>query len=277
MSLEALPYTVLILLAELSVGGMAVLLGLDMRGLVAKSYLKLSAAIVLIGAGLTLLTAFGVDAVDDIDGYPVEASLVNPVRFSFLAFLILLLPYTYFVWREDRPMSARSGLVAALVGIGALFLMAYAFSDPTWGFAAPMLSLLVGSLSVGAVTLAMLLGHWYLVTPRLPSKPLEEITLFLLIVLLVQAGLMILNIALPVREVPQSENALGTTLTQSPAFWLRVAVGLVFPLALAYMAWQSTLVKAMTSATGLLYVAVGAIFAGEVLARGLLFVTAVPV
>lgn len=277
MSLEALPYTVLILLAELSVGGMIVLFGLDMRGLVAKSFLKLSAIIVLVGAGLTLLTAIGVDAVDDVDGYPLEGSLVGPLRVSFLVFLLAVLPYAFFVWREDRTRSMRTGLVAALVGLGALFFMAYVFSEPTWGFAAPMMSLLVGSLSVGAVTLAMLLGHWYLVTPRLPGRPLEEITLFLLIVLLVQSGLMILNLALPVREVPASESGLGTTLTQSPAFWLRVAVGLLFPLALAYMAWQSSLTKAMTSATGLLYVAVGAVLAGEVLARGLLFVTAVPV
>ncbi len=277
MSLEALPYTVLILLAELSVGGMIVLFGLEMRGLVAKSFLKLSAIIVLIGAGLTLLTALGVDAVDDVDGYPLEGSLVGPLRVSFLVFLLAVLPYAFFVWRENRTRSMTTGLAAALVGLGALFFMAYVFSEPTWGFAAPMMSLLVGSLSVGAVMLAMLLGYWYLVTPRLPGRPLEEITLFLLVVLLVQSGLMILNLALPVREVPASESGLGTTLTQSPAFWLRVAVGLPFPLALAYMAWQSSLTKAMTSPTGLLCIAVGAVLAGEVLARGLLFVTAVPV
>ena len=51
----------------------------------------------------------------------------------------------------------------------------------------------------------------------------------------------------------------------------------LFPLALAYMAWQSSLVRAMMSATGLLYIAVGAVFVGELLGRGLLFVTAAPV
>jgi hypothetical protein len=43
------------------------------------------------------------------------------------------------------------------------------------------------------------------------------------------------------------------------------------------MAWQSSVVRAMMSAAGLLYIALGAVLAGEVLARGLLFVTAVPV
>ena len=43
------------------------------------------------------------------------------------------------------------------------------------------------------------------------------------------------------------------------------------------MAWRSSLEYSMMSATGLLYIAVGAVFVGEVLARGLLFVTGAPV
>jgi hypothetical protein len=66
-------------------------------------------------------------------------------------------------------------------------------------------------------------------------------------------------------------------LAGNPAFWLRIGVGLVFPVVLTYMAWQSSIVRAMMSAKGLLYIAPGAVLADEVLARGLLFVTAVPV
>jgi hypothetical protein len=43
------------------------------------------------------------------------------------------------------------------------------------------------------------------------------------------------------------------------------------------MALQSSLERAMMSATGLLYIAVGAVLAGEALGRGLLFVTGAPV
>jgi hypothetical protein len=77
--------------------------------------------------------------------------------------------------------------------------------------------------------------------------------------------------------VPESTALLAGSLGSNPAFWLRVGVGLLFPLALAYMAWQSSNEHAMMSATGLLYIAVGAVLVGEVLARGLLFVTAAPV
>jgi hypothetical protein len=47
----------------------------------------------------------------------------------------------------------------------------------------------------------------------------------------------------------------------------------VFPAALAFMAYVSSKERAMMSATGLLYIAVGALLAGEALGRGLLFVT----
>jgi hypothetical protein len=80
------------------------------------------------------------------------------------------------------------------------------------------------------------------------------------------------------RGPPQGTKAARSLAPRrKPAFWLRIGVGLVFPVVLTYMAWQSSIVRAMMSATGLLYIALEAVLAGEVLARGLLFVTAVPV
>jgi hypothetical protein len=89
--------------------------------------------------------------------------------------------------------------------------------------------------------------------------------------------LVIVNAVIPVREVPESTAVLAGSLGSNPAFWLRVGVGLLFPLALSFMAWRSSTEDSMMSATGLLYIAVGAVFVGEVLARGLLFVTGAPV
>jgi hypothetical protein len=56
----------------------------------------------------------------------------------------------------------------------------------------------------------------------------------------------------------------------------------MFPAALGYMSYVSSRgypanENAMMSATGLLYIAVGAVLVGEVLARGLMFLTGVPV
>ena len=276
MNLDALPHTVLLILAEFSVGSLIALLIADARGMVAASFVKLSAAVVVIGAALTVLAAFNTSGAV-LEGYRLEQGLFGPVRGVLVAFLALTVPYAWFALREQRHRSLPMGALAATAGVVGLSLLAYQVSPPTWSFAGALLSLLVGALALGLVNEAMILGHWYLVSPKLPGQPLQELTFLLLAVLALQAPLLILNAAVPAREVPESAALLAGSLTSNPAFWLRVGVGLVFPLALAYMAWRSSLERAMMSATGLLYIAVGAVFVGELLARGLLFVTGAPV
>ena len=276
MNLDALPYTVLLILAEFSVGSLIAVLIADARGMVAASFVKLSAVIVVVGAALALLAAVNVtDA--DLESYRLADGLFGPVRGALVAFLALTLPYAWFALRERRRFSLPAGGLAAVAGLVSLGLLAYQVSPPTWGFVGVLLSVLVGTLVLGLASEAMILGHWYLVSPKLPGRPLQEMTFLLLVILAVQGVLLIVNASIPAREVPESTALLAGGLGSNPAFWLRVGVGLLFPLALAYMAWQSSRERAMMSATGLLYIAVGAVFVGELLARGILFVTAAPV
>jgi hypothetical protein len=53
--------------------------------------------------------------------------------------------------------------------------------------------------------------------------------------------------------------------------WLRLLIGLVFPLIVSWAALQTARTRSMESATGLLYIDVGAIAAGTILAAGLYF------
>ena len=53
--------------------------------------------------------------------------------------------------------------------------------------------------------------------------------------------------------------------------WLRLLVGLVFPLIVSWAAVQTARTRSMESATGLLYINVGTIAAGTILAAGLYF------
>ncbi len=276
MELEALPYTLLIILAEFSVGSLIAVLVADARGMVVQSFVKLSAGFVVIGAGLTLLASFGVSG-STFGNYRVDDGLYTPVRVLCVAFLAASLPYVLLVYQGQRELSLRAGAAAVGVGMVLLGLIAYQISPPTWGFVGVLLSLLTGALVLGFVNESMVLGHWYLVSPKLPGKPLQELTFLLLVAVALQVALVILNAAIPVRDAPGSSAVLAGSLGSNPAFWLRVGVGLVFPLALAYMAWQSSKENAMMSATGLLYIAVGAVLVGELLARGILFVTGAPV
>ena len=276
MSLDALPYTTLLILAEFSVGSLIAALVADARGMVAPGFVKLSAALVASGAGLTLLTAANVSEAG-LEGYQLQDGLTTPVRAVLSVFLALAIVYLFLALSGRRQRSLQCGVLTAATGLAALGLLAYQISPPTWGLPGTLLSLLLGALALGLVNEAMVLGHWYLVQPKLPGRPLQELTFLLFAVLAVQVVLVIINAAVPAREVPESTAIIAGSLGSNPAFWLRVGVGLVFPVALAYMAWQSSIEHAMMSATGLLYIAVGAVFVGEVLARGLLFVTGSPV
>ncbi len=276
MNLDALPQTVLLILTEFSAGCLIAVLIADVRGMVVASFVKLSAVIVVLGAALALLASFNVSTAD-LDGYRLADGLLVPIRGALTVFLLLALVHGFVVLSGSRSTGIALGCLTAIAGLVALGLLAYQVSPPAWSLAGTLSSLLVGALALGLVTEAMVLGHWYLVSPRLPGRPLQELTFLLLAVLCLQGLLLILSAAVPAREVPQSTALLAGSLSSNPAFWLRVGVGLLFPIALAYMAWQSSNEHAMMSATGLLYIAVGAVFVGEVLARGLLFVTAAPV
>ena len=52
---------------------------------------------------------------------------------------------------------------------------------------------------------------------------------------------------------------------------MRLIIGLVFPLVVSYAAVRTARTRSMESATGLLYINVGTIAAGTILAAGLYF------
>lgn len=273
MNAQALPYTLLILLAEFTVGGLWVLWLADIRGRSAASFLRFGAALVSVSAALTLWTAAAISVSDDVDGYPLDVPYIAPTRAALAALLALSLLYALLLLAGRRRPALAAGAAAAAAGLAALASLAQVFALPTWGYPATLLSLAIGALMVGAVSMGMILGHWYLVTPRLPEQPLREMTGFLLAVMALDAILIALALALPRDAIT---NAVHTPILQNPFFWLRISGGLAFPMLLAYMAYDSSRLRAMQSATGLLYIAMVLVLSGEVLGKGLLFVSAVP-
>lgn len=283
MNLDALPYTSFIVLLEFAVGSLLVCLFADWRGGVAASFVKFSAAMVTVAAMVMLLNSLALDPKSAIGGYRLDDDVLAPVKITALVFLLTTFPYNWYVLKENRRLAMITGAASAIVGLALIAVVAYYVSLPTWGYAGALLSIAAGTLAVGLVVLAMTLGHWYLVTPRLPREPLQELTLLLVAAIALQGVLLVINVIIPARAVPDATAFLGsTTLGANPAFWLRIVIGLLFPAALGYLSFVSSRgypanENAMMSATGLLYIAVGAVLVGEVLARGLLFLTGVPV
>jgi hypothetical protein len=116
----------------------------------------------------------------------------------------------------------------------------------------------------------MVLGHWYLVTPHLPEAPLVRVTRLLGVVVAIQLGLFVAWTALGAG--PSGQPGFGALGGEWAAFvWLRLIVGLAMPLVITWAALQTARTRSMESATGLLYIDVGLIAAGTILAAGLYF------
>jgi hypothetical protein len=159
---------------------------------------------------------------------------------------------------------------ALLAATATLIFGALAWGDGSLGALALLVQLAVVSAAIGGVFAAMILGHWYLVTPKLPEAPLILLARVLLAVVIVQVVLFCAWIA---TGAGPADVAPFSSLTGPWALfvWLRLIIGLIFPLIVCWASVQTARTRSMESATGLLYINVGSIAAGTILAAGLYF------
>jgi hypothetical protein len=191
-----------------------------------------------------------------------------PRRAALAVFLILAAAYTVALARGRRAPA----LAAVAVGSAAATLVfgALAWGGGLFGAVPLLLQLVVLAVATGGVFAAMILGHWYLVTPKLPEGPLILIARALLAVVTLQVVLFAVWVA--TGAGPAGAAPFGVLVGQWALFvWLRLIVGLVFPLIVSWAAVQTARSRSMESATGLLYINVGSIAAGTILAAGLYF------
>lgn len=278
MSVESLPYTLLLLLTQFTTGVALIVLYVQVRGIYEPAFIRVCSWLTVSGAVLTALTAFAIGPSDAAGGYALDADFLSPIRAASIALMLFSVVHWFYLRREDEAFLANAtGATTLGIGVVLLLFLASLVRLPAWSVAGPLLALAAGSVTLGAFSVAMIWGHWYLVNPRLDEKPLNELVLIALGAVVVELLVTALNAAIPVGTPFESNALLAIDLPENPGFWLRVGVGLLFPAALAYMAYVSSRERSMMSATGLLYIAVGAILAGEALGRGLLFVTGAPV
>jgi hypothetical protein len=175
------------------------------------------------------------------------------------------------VARRIRPgVAGPLELLALGAGILTLVGGALAWGGGSLGTLGLLVELTVLTAATGGVFAAMILGHWYLVTPKLPEAPLILLSRALLAVVSVQ---LVLFVAWVGSGAGPAGGAPFGALTGDLALfvWLRLIVGLVFPLIVCWAAVKTAQTRSMESATGLLYINVGTIAAGTILAAGLYF------
>jgi hypothetical protein len=122
---------------------------------------------------------------------------------------------------------------------------------------------LLGSLSsaalLGSALSAMLMGHYYLISPGMSLRPLLRLLDVLGAAVLLR--LCVDGYALWAWKSGHAWSSLrGDALLWLPVRW---GLGLVLPLVLGWMAWESARIRSTQSATGILYVVVIFCFVGE--------------
>lgn len=262
---QALPYVNWILLVSLAVGAFAfVALARELSD-ATRGYLGFTAFSAALLAALALLSDFSLPAPAGLAIVEPPSTLTAARQISLGAFAVLAIVYVIALRRRRRTWPIG---VLALVAAATTLIAAAVGWAPTLPDSLPLLVQL-GTLSAatGGVLAALVLGHWYLVTPRLSERPLVLGARVLTVVVATQIALFV--VWTTVAGGPRQEPFASLTGGPVVFVWLRFAVGLAFPLALAWMAMRTAMTRSMESATGLLYLALAAVTSGTIAAAAL--------
>jgi hypothetical protein len=267
---ESLAFINWTVLTALGVGSFAAVVAGRLRTEATKGYLGFTAFSAGVFAALAWLADGGLPVASSatFSSLPFDPAWDTPRRVALLALAVFGLAYSIRLFRGHRSIwIAGGGLVAGLAA-----LVAGALSWGGGGLASLLLLVELGAISavLGGVWASMILGHWYLVTPKLPELPLVRFSRWLGWALVAQLVLFAAWIGLGAG--PAGTPAFAALFGPWALFvWLRLLVGLVFPIVVSWAAVQTARSRSMESATGLLYINVGTIAAGTILAAGLYF------
>jgi hypothetical protein len=171
---------------------------------------------------------------------------------------------------EEQPAGAEFppwlDLVAPLVAVPGLVAAAVDAANGQ-NVVVSILRVLAGAVFLGAVTDAMLLGHWYLVQPGLPRRHLNELVTALGYVWPLQVGALLLPtgmLAVFSGEVDDGWNGMLGWM------WAACAVTTLALVFVTRAALKERYYSAVMAATGLLYLAILTAFGTDLVARAVL-------
>lgn len=152
------------------------------------------------------------------------------------------------------PLLAIPGLVAAGVAAGGPDLLS-------------VVRTLVGAVFVGAVTDAMLLGHWYLVQPGLGRAPLEELNRWVMLSWPFEVAALLWPTGMVSALNGHIDDGYNGLLSW---FWVACAATTLVLAIVTKAALRERAYSAVMAATGLLYLAILTAFGTDLVARAIL-------
>lgn len=271
--MQALPQAAFFLLLEAAVGGTITLFWVQARGEVNRGFTLFTGICFLVSGALAvwLRTAFPPPVVADV--VPTTALWFAIERTLSIAFVVLLAVYLIGLGGQAwRGLVRLIGPLVPLVGLASLWSAALVTPSPQLlGLGAP-LAVLAGAMALGAALTGLSLGHWYLVSPILSTRPLIQLTFLCLAALGIQIVLLPLLLLFPGPPAEWVQSLFSEYLV---FMGVRIVFGLLVPLAATVMTWRTARIRSLDSATGLLYIVAALILAGEIAARTLYFLTGI--
>ena len=155
-------------------------------------------------------------------------------------------------------------LIAPAIGMIGLLAAAHADGGP---LALAVIRTIAGACFLGAVSDAMLLGHWYLVQPGLGRAPLHELVRWLAITWPVEVGSMLWPVGMVSVFTGRVNDGWGGTMGW---FWAACAVTTIVLCYVTQKALEERSYSAVMAATGLLYLAILTAFGTDLVARAVL-------
>ena len=260
MQLEAFLFVNWIFWATLTAGTILVVGVTEVLGGTTHGYRLFMAAMVAVLAGILVLSELNLPAGTAASGTAeLRRALVIGLAVGSVAYLV-----------ASIARLALRGWLAVVTGtLGLVALVALAVAGGTRSGPIFAGQLVLAALALGSVFAAMLLGHWYLVTPKLSPTPLRRMMWLLLVVLGLQGIGFVLAIVL-VGTGPIEGGVAWLT-------WLRLGVGILLPIGVTVLAILASRAASLQASTGLLYISLALIMAGSIAGASLSYLTGVPV
>ncbi len=255
----------------MAIGGFIALFITDLTKMVTRGFLASTGAVLLLLGALGLAGEFAIPDPTHFTDHVLNRGWLNPSLRLTAFFMVAFLVYLVAVYLRPPVLHVLIGFVTAAAGISALVTTAFVFPTPAWGTYGTMASFLLSAITIGTVTTAMLLGHWYLVVPNLSTRPLMALLVVLALGFVLQAGLAAGSLLVLAGHAGVATRAEVLTGGYSVTFWMHLVGGITLPLLITALAAQSTRLRSLMSATGLLYVAVVLTLVGQVTGKVIFF------
>lgn len=189
---------------------------------------------------------------------------------AFLLFVMLYNRSRHFGWKR-----AHAPLLYAALACGVAAVVIADGHARRWLLVSTDLT---SALLMGAAAGAMILGHYYLVVIDLPIQALRRLTVLLIAAIALRTVVVAIVLAGPAHPgLAEARTVAAGLLSIDGVFvWMRLLFGIAGPWSLAWFIWKTVEIRSTQSATGILYVQLFLVMAGELLAKYLRVAVGIP-